>query len=212
MYKKKILNNKILEIRAFYKTFTQYSWNVSLVLFDVKSILRELWFNRGKMKGTESALLICNLQLARKLTPVSGSSRISFKLGEVESSFRLIRDQTMSRKTRNAKSNWICRCCSRRLHALSTMFVIRYLAIDSQWNSFFFAISQESFPYSKNQKRNIDRKPPPSPIRDRFYRLSRRKLSMFIALVKCHINIHNFTRKFSLRDVCEDKMMPYKIQ
>lgn len=67
----------------------------------------------------ESALLIWNLQFARKLTPVSRSVQI--KLGEVESSFRVnprafhcfIVPNCVA-ENRNVKSNWIWRCCSRR--------------------------------------------------------------------------------------------------
>lgn len=67
----------------------------------------------------ESALLIWNLQLARKLTPVLRSFQI--KLGEVESSFRVnprafhcfIVPNCVA-ENRNVKSNWIWRCCSRR--------------------------------------------------------------------------------------------------
>lgn len=47
--------------------------------------------------GPVRPLDLHSLQFARKLTPVSRSLRISFKLGEVKSSFRLIRERRRRR-------------------------------------------------------------------------------------------------------------------
>lgn len=134
-------------------------------------LIVERW--RRKVKGTESAL---DLQLIARekintsfaLVPNQFQTRRSGIIVPFNPEhFIALPCQTVSRETVTWKQLNLSMLLATPLDTLS-MFVIRYLTIDSQSNFVFFTILQKSFPCSNNQSKNIDRKPPPSTIRQIF--------------------------------------------